>query len=93
MKTTLEHLGLSSWNEDPAFGNNPARIKEFFDVIVPLISSDQIIEARQTQNLDTITDSLVDIERKMMNWEGSTQDPSYQSLVKQRAELIGKMAR
>jgi len=91
VKNTLEHMGLESWIEDPAFGNNSERIKEFYEKIIPLVSSDTIIAAKQTQNFATISDSLDDVEGRIRSFRGQTSSPEYKSLVKERGDLLARI--
>ena len=89
---TLNHLGLGEMAEDPAFGNNPKYIKLFFDNIVPLIANDSIIEGKQRHDVSTAREMLSDIDREMMDWSGSTQDPHYQNLMKKKLDILTKMS-
>jgi hypothetical protein len=87
-KNALEHLGLD-WADNPEFGNNPKFIKDVFEKIVPLISDDTIIEARQTQNMATIQDSYDAQWNKMMTMDRS--DPSYEREVAKMQSITDKM--
>jgi hypothetical protein len=91
-KNALEHLGLSHWSENPAFGNNPEFIKDVFDKIVPLISDDTIIEARQSQNMATMEDNLNDLETRIYAMPAEEKGtPQYRRLLDQRMEILNKM--
>lgn len=89
-KNTLEHLGLSDWIEDPTIANNPSRIKDIVEKLVPLVSDDAIIEARQTQTYATIKDLYDDQYNKMMGMD--PRDPSYQREIAKMREITDKMA-
>ena len=93
IKDTLAHVGLEKWAEDGSFGNNPERMKEFFDVIVPLVSDDSIIEARQNESYASISDTLSLLEQKMNDYSGNTRDAVYSNMVTERAKLLQKLPR
>lgn len=93
IKGTLEAAGLESFVTDPAIANNPQYLELILDKMVPLFADDKIIEARMTQNTATIQDNLRDLESKMYSWDGSTNDPSYMNMVKQRGEMLEKITR
>ena len=87
---TLVHLGLEDWASDPAFGNSPARMKQFFDVLVPLVSNDTIVEGRQSHNISTTGDELNEIEAKM-NAEKNVHSPQYKAWGARRLALLTSM--
>lgn len=89
----LDYLELGHLKEDPAYGNNPDFIKAVVDKIVPLISNDTLIEARQQESYATVVDQLNELDAKMYAFEGSTQEPAYQNMVKQRGDLLQKVAK
>jgi len=92
-KNALDHLGLGEWADNPAMGNNPQFIKDVFDKLVPLISDDTIIEARQSQNIATLQDELKSIDDRI--WETPDTElntQKYMNLVSQRLEVLNKMS-
>ena len=89
---TMEYLGLGEFKDDPGIGNNTEFIKALFENVVPLIDSDDLIEARQTENYATMTDQLVDLEQRMYNWQGDTNDTVYQQMVRERGKLLEKIS-
>jgi hypothetical protein len=88
-KNALEHLGLGEWANDPAMGNNPAFIRDVFEKIVPLISDDTIIEARQAENAATLQDTYDAQWNKMMTMDQG--DPSYPLEVSKMKLITDKM--
>jgi hypothetical protein len=87
-RNALEHLGLD-WADDPKFGNNPKFIKDVFEKIVPLISDDTIIEARQQQNVATMQDMYDAQWNKMAKMDAN--DPNYQRELAKMQEITNKM--
>lgn len=90
-RNALEHLGLGDWVENPAFGNDPRFIKDVFEKIVPLISDDTIIEARQSHNMATISDSLDAVEDKISAFAGERSSATYKNLLSERMKFIEQM--
>lgn len=87
-RNALEHLGLD-WANDPAFGDNPKLIKDVFEKLVPLISDDRIIEARQHQSEQTLSDQWDSQFGKMQGMDKN--DPAYPAEVRIMEEITRKM--
>jgi hypothetical protein len=92
IKGTLEAAGLGDFVSDPAIANNPAHLELILEKMVPLFADDQIIEARMSQNTATVTDQLNEVESKINLYDGGTNEPAYQNLIKQRLELLQKIS-
>ena len=88
-QNTLEHLGLGDWATNPAFGNDPQFIKDVVEKLVPLVSDDSIIEAKQTQNYATLKDQYDAQYDKMLSM--SDNDPSYNREVQIMTDLANKL--
>ncbi len=93
VERAADYLGVTDDLVEMGLNRNPQLVKSFFEKIVPAISDDKLIESKQSENFATISDNLQDVETKMYSWEGSTRDPEYLTLVKQRTELLGKLAK
>jgi hypothetical protein len=91
IKGTLEAAGLGDWVEDPAFANNPVRLKQFLDKIVPLFSDDAVVEARMKESRATLDDKLREVEGRMNAYAGGTNEPAYLNMVRERSDLLTKL--
>jgi hypothetical protein len=92
VKQTTDYLGITDKINDLGLGREPEFLKMVIEKLVPAVSNDKLVENSQKETLATVSDSLDDIETKMIKWDGSTRDPEYQSLVKQRTELLKKLS-
>ena len=91
IKGTLEAAGLEDWIEDPAIANNPTRLKQLLEKVVPLFSDDAVIQARMQENMSTLDDKLRELETKMRA-HPNNNDPSYLNMVKERGQLLEKFS-
>jgi hypothetical protein len=92
VKQTTDYLGITDKINDLGLGREPEFLKMVIEKLVPAVSNDKLVENSQKETLATVSDSLDDIETKMIKWDGSTRDHEYQSLVKQRTELLKKLS-
>jgi hypothetical protein len=92
VKQTTDYLGITDKINDLGLGREPEFLKMVIEKLVPAVSNDKLVENSQKETLATVSDSLDDIETKMIKWDGSTRDTEYQSLVKQRTELLKKLS-
>lgn len=84
----LDFLGLENFKTNPAIANDPAIVKSLFEKIVPLISNDTLVEARQTENHASMEDRLSQLEIDMLNYDGGRTDPKYTTMMKEREQLL-----
>lgn len=91
VKDAFRSLGLDDYIAD--VDQNIKFRKDMFEKIVPLISDDTIIEARQTQNFASISDQLDTVEHKMYAYEGDTSAPEYKALIAQRTKLLEQQSK
>ena len=89
VKNTLEYLGLEEFANDPKYANDPKFIKGVFDKIVPLVSDDTIIEARQSQNIATMQDQWDAQYNKMAMMDRN--DPNYSLEVAKMRAITDKI--
>lgn len=87
----MDYLGLGEFKDNPKYGNDPEFVKAINDKIVPLLADDTIIEARQKENFATISDTLRDLDQKMISYTGNTNDPAYKNMTAERGRLLAKM--
>lgn len=92
VKQTTDYLGITDKINDLGLGREPEFLKMVIEKLVPAVSNDKLVENSQKETLATVSDSLDDLETKMIKWDRSTRDPEYQSLVKQRTELLKKLS-
>jgi len=59
--------------------------------LVPAISNDALVESQQKDTLASVTDNLNEIDSKIDKFDGSTREPEYQALIKQRTELLQRI--
>jgi hypothetical protein len=71
----------------PVLEDNPEIMKEFYDGASKLMNDDTIIEAKQTQSLETARDMIDDLSAKMLNYKGSTSDPEYIRMIEKMSKL------
>jgi hypothetical protein len=71
----------------PVLEDNPEIMKEFYDGASKLMNDDTIIEAKQTQSLETARDMIDDLSAKMLNYKGSTSDPEYLRMIEKMSKL------
>lgn len=88
---SLDFLGLGEFKDDPTIANNPEFVKAWFENVVPLLDNDEVIEARTMDNIHTISDQLAELDSKLYA-HPNTSDATYQSLLRERAQLLEKQA-
>jgi len=93
VSNAMEHLGLGEFKDNPKYANDPDFIMAMNEKIVPLLEDDVIIEAKQKQNYATISDTLKELDDRMYSYTGNTNDPAYRNMIKERGELLQKIAR
>jgi len=92
IEQAVDYLGVRDEINNLGLGANPTYLKMILEKIVPAISNDKLVENAQQDNLATLSDSLNDIESKLMKYDGNPRDPEYLAMVKTRTQLLQKLA-
>lgn len=91
VKSATDYLGITEDMKAIGLDDSPEFKKMVLDKLVPAISNDKLVEA-QADTVSSSLDSLNDLDDKMDSWTGSTQDPVYQKMVAQRAQLLARVS-
>jgi hypothetical protein len=91
VQQATDHLGITETVNSLGLGRSPEFLKMVMEKIVPAISNDALVESQQKDTLATVTDNLNEVDSKIDKYEGSTREPEYQALVKQRLELLQRI--
>ena len=75
----------------PYMEANPELRENFFENASKITNDDTIIEAKQAQTLETLSEQMDDLDDKMMAYDGPTTDVAYQRLLDKKIVLVNKL--
>ena len=75
----------------PYMEANPELRKNFFEGASKITNDDTIIEAKQAQTMETLSEQLDDLDDKMIAYDGPTTDVAYQRLLDKKIALVNKL--
>lgn len=75
----------------PVLKEDPSMLKSFHDGASKLMSDDQLVEVTQNNNLETSKDKLAELDQRMLEYKGSTNDPEYQILLSRKMDALKAM--
>lgn len=90
VKQATDYLGITEVLEQTGLGNEPMVLKAVLDKIVPAISDDNLIEGTMRNNLETVYDTMRELDKQLLT-HPSPQSQEYRTLLSKKEELLAKM--
>lgn len=90
VKQATDFLGITEMLDQTGLGNEPLVLKAVLDKIVPAISEDKLVEGTMRNNLETVYDSLSEIDTQLLA-HPNPNSQEYRTLLSKKEELLSKM--